>query len=63
MTMSYAEWKGKRQDDAAVFEMFFRKSPFDGKYAIFAGHDEVYEFLENYKFTDEHITYLKTLIP
>jgi nicotinate phosphoribosyltransferase len=54
---------GQRQDDAAVFELFFRKSPFGGKYAIFAGHDEVYEFLENYKFTDEHITYLKTLIP
>jgi nicotinate phosphoribosyltransferase len=61
--MSYAEWKGKRQDDPAVFEMFFRKSPFGGKYAIFAGHDEVYEFLENYKFTAEHIAYLKTLIP
>jgi len=63
LTMAYAEWRGKRQDDPAIFEMFFRKSPFDGKYAIFAGHDEVYEFLENYKFTEEHITYLKSLIP
>lgn len=59
LTMAYAEWKGQRQDDDAVFEMFFRKCPFGGKYAIFAGHDEVYKFLESYKFTEEHINFVK----
>jgi nicotinate phosphoribosyltransferase len=61
--MAYAEWKAKRHDDQAVFEMFFRKCPFKGRYAIFAGHDEVQRFLDTYKFSDDHISYLKTMIP
>lgn len=61
--MTYAEWKGKRHDEPAIFEMFFRKNPFNGKYAVFAGHDEVYTFIENYKFTEDHISYLKEMIP
>jgi hypothetical protein len=28
ITMAYAEWKGKRQDEPCVFEAFFRKNPF-----------------------------------
>lgn len=61
--MSYAEWKGKRHSERATFELFFRKNPFGGKFAIFAGLDEVIQFLKNYKFTDEHIEYLKATIP
>ena len=61
--MAYAEWKGNRHNDDAIFELFFRKCPFQGKYAIFAGHDEVYDFLEHYKFTEEHIEFVKKLIP
>ena len=61
--MTYAEWKGNRHEEPAIFEMFFRKNPFNGKYAVFGGHDEVYTFIENYKFTEEHISYLKEMIP
>lgn len=46
-----------------MFEMFFRKLPFKGNYAVFAGMDEVLRFLEEYKFTEDHITYLKQTIP
>ena len=60
--MTYASWKGQRHNEIAVCEMFFRKAPFGGKYAIFAGHDEVYAFLESYKFTPDHISYLKSTI-
>ena len=41
-----------------MFEMFFRKCPFKGKYAIFAGLDELLRFLATYKFTAAHIEYL-----
>lgn len=41
ITMSYAEWKAKRHNKPAVFEAFFRKSPFKGSYTVFAGLDEV----------------------
>lgn len=61
--MAYAAWKGKRHDQQAVCEMFFRKAPFGGKYAIFAGLDELYALLEQYKFTSDHISYLQSTIP
>jgi nicotinate phosphoribosyltransferase len=61
--MTYASWKGKRHEDIATFEMFFRKCPFKGKYAIFCGHEEVYKFLSAFKFTPQHIEYLKLSIP
>jgi nicotinate phosphoribosyltransferase len=57
--MAFAAWKGHRHNEMAVCEMFFRKAPFGGKYAIFAGHDELYSFLEKYRFTTDHICYLK----
>lgn len=61
--MTYAEWKAKRHEEQCVFEMFFRKLPFKGNYAVFAGLDEVVRYLEEYKFTDDHIEYLKGAIP
>lgn len=42
----------------AVFDLFFRKSPFGGEYAVFAGLEEVLRFLAAYRFTREHIEYL-----
>ena len=41
-----------------MFEAFFRKEPFKGRYAVFAGLDEVINFLENFIITKEHISYL-----
>lgn len=59
ITMAYAEWKAKRQDHQCVFEAFFRKAPFKGRFTIFAGLDEVNHFLETFKFTTQHVNYLK----
>lgn len=39
--MTYAYWKQGRQDENAVFDLFFRKNPFSGEYTIFAGLEEV----------------------
>ena len=36
----------------AVFDVFFRKSPFDGSYAVLGGIDEIIDFIVNFKFTD-----------
>ncbi len=62
ITMTYAYWKNKRQDDHAVFEAFFRKNPFKGTFTIFAGLEEVLAFVKGFKFRPEHIAYLKTQI-
>ena len=60
ITMAYAEWKADRHNEPTVFEAFFRKSPFKGCYTVFAGSEEVHRFLQTYKFTDEHLSFIKS---
>lgn len=63
LTMAYAYWKSNRHNVPAVFDLFFRKCPFRGEFAIFAGLEEVLKFVANYKFTPENIAYLKMIMP
>ncbi len=44
-----------------VFDMFYRTNPFNGGYALFAGLDELIKKLENFKFSNDDIEYLRTL--
>ncbi len=44
-----------------VFDMFYRTNPFNGGYALFAGLDQLLEKLENFKFSNDDIEYLRTL--
>ena len=61
ITMAYAYWKTNRQNEHAVFELFFRKNPFGGTYTIFCGIDEVVKFVSHFRFTSDEIEYLKTV--
>jgi len=45
----------------AVFDLFFRKNPFNGGYCIFAGLENILDFLENLRFSKEDIDYLANL--
>lgn len=48
-------------DQVVVFDMFYRKNPCGGSYAIAAGLEQVIEYIENLHFSEEDITYLKGL--
>ena len=50
---------GSVEEDIAYFDMFFRKVPDGGGYAIMAGIEQVIEYLNNLKFTDEDIEFLR----
>lgn len=47
-------------DRIAVFDMFFRKIPDDGGFALFAGLEQLIEYLNGLKFTEEDIGYLRS---
>ena len=49
----------KNMNVIAYFDVFFRKVPDDGGYAIFAGLTQIIEDIKNLKFTEEDITYLR----
>ncbi|GJQ15374.1 hypothetical protein GpartN1_g7165.t1 [Galdieria partita] len=62
LTMAYCYWKQGRHKDQAVFDLFFRKCPFDGEFAIFAGLEECIRFLATFRFTESDIQFLKNVI-
>ena len=51
--------KGYR-DKIAYFDMFFRRVPDDGGFAIMAGVEQLIEYLKNLSFSDEDIDYLRS---
>jgi nicotinate phosphoribosyltransferase len=59
ITMAYAYWKAGVHEEEAVFDLFFRKNPFGGEFAIYGGLEENLRLFENLRFTDDHIAYLK----
>ena len=59
LTMAYAYWKKGKDNDQAVFDLFFRQNPFAGEFTIFAGLEEVIRALHSFKFTDADIRYLR----
>jgi nicotinate phosphoribosyltransferase len=63
ITMAYAYWKAGVHEEEAVFELFFRKNPFAGEFAIYAGLEEKLRLLEHFHFTEDHIAYLAEQMP
>lgn len=61
LTMAYGYWKLGLHDREAVFHLIYRKNPFKGNYAIACGLASVIEFLNNWRFSNDDLAYLKGL--
>lgn len=48
-------------NQTVVFDMFYRDNPCGGAYAITAGLEQMIEYIENLRFTEEDIEYLRSL--
>ena len=59
-TMSNGYFINGLQDKVAVFDMFFRRIPDGGGFAIFAGLEQVIDYLQNLRFTAEDIDYFRS---
>ena len=60
ITMANGYFCSDMADDIAYFDMFFRKIPDGGGYAVMAGLEQVIDYLENLKFTDDDIEFLQS---
>lgn len=59
LTMAQGYFLSGRKDDSATFDYFFRKIPFKGGYAVFAGISDFLHLLKDYQFHPEEIEYLR----
>lgn len=60
LTMMQGYFKNST-DQTVVFDMFYRDNPCGGGFAICAGLEQVIEYIENLRFTDADIEYLRGL--
>lgn len=61
LTMSNGIFTSDMRDTVTYFDMFFRRVPDKGGFAIMAGLEQLIDYMKNLKFTDEDIEYLKGL--
>ena len=59
ITMANGYFESGMADDIAYFDMFFRRVPDGGGYAIMAGLEQLIDYLKNLRFTDADIAYLR----
>ena len=59
LTMANGYFETGMADNIAYFDMFFRRVPDGGGYAIMAGVEQVIDYLKNLKFTKEDIEFLR----
>lgn len=48
-------------NQTVIFDMFYRTNPCGGAFAISAGLEQMIEYIENLRFTEDDITYLQNL--
>lgn len=59
INMAESYWADGIHDRKAVFELYFRKLPFGNGYAVFAGLERMLNYLENFRFSETDIAYLR----
>ena len=58
-TMANGYLNNGKEKEEAVFDIFFRKVPNNGGYAIMAGLDKIIPYIENLKFGEQELDYFR----
>lgn len=61
ITMAYAHWKRGTSNQQGAFQLFYRKAPFGSSDILFCGLGSVIDYLRDFRFATEDISYLKSL--
>lgn len=60
MTMANGYFAYKDTDTLAVFDLFYRKNPDNAGFAIFAGLEQIIDYITNLHFDEEDIAYFRS---
>lgn len=58
LTMAQGYWK-ENMNRKVVFDMFFRRNPFNGGFSVLAGTESLLDAITEFHFSEEDIAYLK----
>ena len=58
-TMANGYLNNHKENEEAVFDIFFRKVPNNGGYAVMAGLDKVIPYIENLRFGEQELDYFR----
>ena len=61
MTMANCYFTEQDEEAKVVFDVFYRKNPDQGGFAIFAGLEQIIEYIRDLHFTPDDICYLRSL--
>ena len=61
MTMANGYFANSDIQPRVIFDIFYRKNPDGGGFAIFAGLEQILEYIENMHFTEQDIEYFASL--
>ena len=61
LTMAQTYFLEGKKDELMVFDIFFRENPFHGGYTIMGGLEEIIDYIKNFHFEEDDITYLRSL--
>ena len=61
MTMANGYFANSDTQPRVIFDIFYRKNPDGGGFAIFAGLEQILEYIENMHFTEQDIKYFASL--
>ena len=59
LTMSNGYFREQDRDTRVAFDVFYRKNPDGGGYSIFAGLEQIIEYIQDLHFDDDDIAYLR----
>jgi len=60
LTMSNGYLNQGEQDTVVAFDVFYRKNPDNAGFTIFAGLEQVVEYIQNLHFSEEDVEYLRS---
>ncbi len=61
LTMAQTYFEAGKKDEQVYFDIFFRKNPFNGGYTLSGGLEEIINYIKNFKYGQEEISYLRRL--